>query len=191
MTSTIEKKLPAPPLSRISSGSASHSSAQLTLRWSPLNGMTSRSPNVERNTGDERANDEAHFAQDPERGNRGMRGHIDRDTAVEPRQRRDIEVIVVLVAQDDGVDRRKCLGPKDSGRMDAVFEGVNRAEFLAEERIDEHARRPRTGRSNPDGQEMSRRTCRIVTSPRLRLPRDARVRNGACASAGFHGKMIT
>ena len=32
------EKLPAPPLSRISNGRASHSSAQLTLTWSPLNG---------------------------------------------------------------------------------------------------------------------------------------------------------
>ena len=63
-------------------------------------------------------------------------------------------MIVVLVAQDDGVDGGKRLGPEDPGRMDAVFERVDRAELLAKERIHEHA-----GVPGPDDPTLMAKKC--------------------------------
>src|SRR4051794_31317343 len=63
----------------------------------------------------------------------------DWNTAIEQRERRDVEVIVVLVTQEYGVDARKRIVTQKAWREHAIGERMDLPEVLAQQRVHEHA----------------------------------------------------
>ncbi len=70
---------------------------------------------------DERVNLEAHLGQDLRPGGGRARREINRDRPLEPRERRDVEVVVVLVREDDGVNLGEAVRPQEARGMNAIL----------------------------------------------------------------------
>src|SRR5437773_1888602 len=85
---------------------------------------------------------EAHLSQDLLRSRRGSRGKEDGDGALEPGERRNVEVIVVLVAQNNTIDLGKVFETKYTWRVHAILE-PDRAK--PQERMRRAQRRRRRG----------------------------------------------
>jgi hypothetical protein len=74
---------------------------------------------------------EAHLSQDLLRGRRGARGKEDGDGALKPGERRNVEVIVVLVGQDNTIDLGKVFETKYTWRVHAILECMGLTKLLA------------------------------------------------------------
>ena len=75
--------------------------------------------------------DEAHLAEDLVCRGRRMGRQMDRDTAIESGERRDVEVVVVLVREDQRVDGRERVELEViAGRLTAAFRMVQRARIV-------------------------------------------------------------
>src|SRR5215510_10323776 len=74
---------------------------------------------------------EAHLCQNLSRGRRGARGKKDWDGALEPGERRNVEVIVVLVGQDNTIDLGKILEAEHTWRVHAILECMGMTKLLA------------------------------------------------------------
>src|SRR5206468_10661602 len=79
---------------------------------------------------DEWVHCEAHLSQNLPRGRRGARGKEDGDGALEAGERRNVEVIVVLVGQDNTIDLRKLLEIKCTWRVNAILECMGLTKLL-------------------------------------------------------------
>ena len=138
--STIEKKLPWPSVLRTRNGSVSHSSP--AVGRDVIAGERRDLEIAERHAarpGTSARTVKPISRQDRRAPRSTARRQVDRDRAIELRERRDIEVIVVLVRQDHRVERRASRsGVQHARREHAVAERVGVPKSSHEQRIDEH-----------------------------------------------------